>query len=160
MSFTSDSLLFLLDDPEQAEEVLVAGATPPPADAPAATTPDHASGVAAAPESRGAAPAGTEGGGLDGPPGAAPALLAPDEAFPSIAALDAMLAASREAPAETATDLAARTELAGMMGLDLAVAADAEAFRQAAAAWVPAAPDLPFDETTPLAPLPQDWLLG
>lgn len=89
----------------------------------------------------------------------APPALAPDHAFPTMAALAAMLAASHEAPAGTGPDLRERAEILAMMGIDPVFAADAGVFREAIAAWVPPAPDLPFDEATPPAPLCADWLL-
>lgn len=100
------------------------------------------------------------------PPDTAPAprVLAED-AFPTIAELDAILAENAGPP--PVPDAAARAEVAAMLGLDPAIAADPVLFEAAVADCTMPEPDpLPEDITDPAwsgrtwPAAPQDWPLG
>jgi hypothetical protein len=137
-----DPLLLLLDDPALLAALL---APPEPELAPAQAAP--------------AAPP---------PPPAAPAPEPlPDDAFPDIAAMEAMLAQSLVDEAEAAPDLALRQELAGWLGLDDAQAGDEAAFLAVLADLPPpVAEELPegpsgagYDPTWQET-VREDWALG
>ncbi len=112
-----------------ADEAPPATAMPPaPAEAPTATvapqpTPDPAPAAAPAHQDTAPLPASPSGPGF---------ALPAEDAFPSLAALDAIRAAHAGPPA--GPDAAERAELAALLGIDPAFAADADLFAATIAA--------------------------
>lgn len=130
-------------------------APPPPApalaeDRPPAPEPAVAVDVAVAPMSEEGTP----------PPSV------PEDVFPSLAELDAILAAAAEVP--SVPDAATRAEIVAMLGLDPSVAQDPDLFLATLASLPPPEPDLlPGEEFSGPAglagasqPAAQDWHLG
>ena len=96
-----------------------------------------------------------------------PSPVLPEDAFPTLAELDAILAAHDGPP--PVLDAATRAELAAALGLDPAIAEDPAAFDAAVAALPePVEEELPpMENVTPdedpfqdYPALPGDWLLG
>lgn len=84
-----------------------------------------------------------------------PPALVPEDAFPTAAALDALHAELSAPP--PGPDLALREEVAALLGLDPAIAADAALFEATLAALPPPAPE-PDPEPLSAAPWPAfDW---
>jgi hypothetical protein len=147
MSLPPIDPLLLLDDPA-ALAVLLAGAPPVEELAPAAAMPPPAAVEAPLPP----------------PPAFA---LVPEDAFPTVAELDALLAEHAGPP--PGPDAALRAALALILGIDPALAQDAEAFDAALAALAPPAEEsvpgewvsdgLPWDAAQAEAVL-EDWVLG
>jgi hypothetical protein len=137
--FPGPSPIILADDPLLPDEVCVPGGEAPAATAPAEAPADPV------PVAAWAEPA---------PVQMTPALV-PEDAFPTAAELDAIYAeASAPAPGP---DLALRQEVAGLLGLDPAVAEDAAAFDAMLAALPPPGPEPDPVPVSDVAAPALDW---
>ena len=159
MSLLPPSHLFiLLDDPIifAPEDVLVAGpvATATPASGPDAAPLPPASVPAEAP-----APAATTVGPADTPDAEPLAFTLPAEhAFPTLAELDAILAANADANA--GPDAAERAAAAALLGIDPAIAADPVLYAAALAALQDPDADAVLDQwlnEAEVGPPPAEW---